>query len=113
MEDIAPLAPIIRAGSVEWVWPSTYFKTQAKRLVESGAIQYDANPMTHVNAAGAQRGGDGDSIGCKKESTTKEGGEPGNRTFLERFEYEWQLVSQDTAAWYAPPMMAMVVAQKI
>ena len=44
MEDINPLAPIVRAGSSDWVWPSTYFTTQATRLVASGAIAHDANP---------------------------------------------------------------------
>ena len=92
VEEITPLAPIIRAGSAEWVWPSTYFKTQAKRLVEAGAIPPDANPAPAV-------------------SVETPGG--ADCTFLQRFEREWQVVSRDPAAWYTPPMMAAVVARKV
>ena len=37
--ELRPLAPIVRPFDSMWVWPTTYFHTQARRLVETGIIQ--------------------------------------------------------------------------
>ena len=36
VEDVRPNAPVIRAGGTDWVWPTTYFARQMRRLVEAG-----------------------------------------------------------------------------
>ena len=36
VEDVRPNAPVIRAGGTDWVWPTTYFARQIRRLVEAG-----------------------------------------------------------------------------
>ena len=92
--------------------PSTYFKTQAKRLVEAGAIPWDANPKPA--AVVSEQDGAGSSVAGDTDGHV--GGTCGGGTdadaFLDRFAAEWERVGKDPAAWYTPPMMATVLARK-
>ena len=39
IQEIKPVSFIIRPQDSMWIWPTTYFQTQAKRLVENNVIQ--------------------------------------------------------------------------
>ena len=36
--EIRPIAKIVLSGSADWIWPTTYFATQARRLAERGLL---------------------------------------------------------------------------
>ena len=38
VESIEPVAPIVRAGGADWIWPQSYFRTQMARLTDAGVF---------------------------------------------------------------------------
>ena len=35
---VRPNAPIIEAGATDWIWPTTFFLQQARRLCDAGVL---------------------------------------------------------------------------